>query len=279
VIWFVTIGAVAAAVTAVVATGREFLRLQQPSVPADQWTRRGPGWRQQGLSHDEIVRLLGDLELFRKLDEATVEDLASRAVVQSFERDQPILAQDTPGDQMFVLASGVVRLIARSESGEVVELARLRPPAVFGEVAVLDGGLRSASAIAVEPGTLVALSRDDLMWLLHLNPDVAHVFLGALGALVRRADRQLTDLVRFNTMGKIAKRLLELADEDTVATGLHIQRVTVAELAEMVGSPPQSVEQALHLLESRRVISTHGETIEILDPSRLRGEAESTATA
>jgi CRP/FNR family transcriptional regulator, cyclic AMP receptor protein len=113
---------------------------------------------------------------------------------------------------MFVLLDGVVKLVVRSKDGELVELVRHQPPASFGELAVLDGGPRSATAEAVEPSILLVVTRAELLRLLRPEEQVAEALLHLLGTIVRRTTRQLTDLVFLNLQGRVARQLLVLAE-------------------------------------------------------------------
>jgi CRP-like cAMP-binding protein len=222
----------------------------------------------------QIAALLAKTELFGVLEQAVLERLASRTRVRAADKGQTIFVQDEPGDRMFVLAEGAVKLVVRSAQGEVVELARHWPPASFGEVALLDGGPRSASAEAVERSTLVVVTRDDLIGLLRSDIQVADATLKSLGAMVRRADRLVTDLVFLDLPGRVARRLLELAEAPAgESRGLRTRRLTQTELANMVGGSRQSVNLALHTLEERGCIRLVGLTIELLDPDELRRRA------
>jgi CRP-like cAMP-binding protein len=179
-----------------------------------------------------------------------------------------VFVQDEPGDRMYVLAEGVVKLFVASRNGGIVELVRHRPPAAFGEVALLDGGPRSASAEAVERSTLLVVTRSELLRLLRAEDQVAEALLSTLGAMVRRTTRQVSDLVFLDLQGRIAQQLLALAaDGDGTA---RTRRVTQAELATMVSGARQTVNQALRSLESRGYIRSAGRVFEILDREQLR---------
>jgi CRP/FNR family transcriptional regulator, cyclic AMP receptor protein len=173
---------------------------------------------------------------------------------------------------MYVLAEGAVKLFVASRDGGIVELVRHRPPATFGEVALLDGGPRSASAEAVERSTLLVVTRAELLRLLRAEDQVAEALLRTLGTIVRRTTRQVSDLVFLDLQGRIARQLLALAtDGDGMA---RTRRVTQAELASMVGGARQTVNQALRSLESRGYIRADGRSFEILDRRRLEHLAE-----
>jgi CRP/FNR family transcriptional regulator, cyclic AMP receptor protein len=210
--------------------------------------------------------LLGRVEPFRGLDERarlTMVEHASRRVI---DKGQMLFWQDDPAEAMFVLLEGSVRLLVYSRDGELIELHRHDAPATFGELAVLDGGRRSASAEAVERSTLLAVTRPELLHLLRSDEQVAEALLSTLGAMVRRTTRQVSDLAFLSLQGRVAAKLLDLAEPDQART----RRITQVELATMVGGARQTVNQALRSLESRGYIRSAGRMFEILDREQLR---------
>ena len=216
--------------------------------------------------------VLARTELFGGIDGAARRRIAEHVAERVVERGQCVFVQDEPGDRMYVLAEGAVKLFVASRDGGIVELVRHRPPATFGEVALLDGGARSASAEAVERSTLLVVTRAELLRLLRTEDQVAEALLRTLGTIVRRTTRQVSDLVFLDLQGRIARQLLALAaDGDGMA---RTRRVTQAELASMVSGARQTVNQALRSLESRGYIRADGRSFEILDRRRLEHLAE-----
>jgi CRP/FNR family transcriptional regulator, cyclic AMP receptor protein len=235
-----------------------------------------PSLGTEAMDTDQVTELLGRTELFRPLDERSRREVAAVATQTTFAKGQTIFVQDEPGDRMFVLAEGAVKLVVRSRHGEVVELARHRPPAVFGEVALLDGGPRSASAEAIEPSLLLGIARAKVIELLRSDSGVVDALLRSLGELVRRANRQATDLVFLDLQGRVARKLLELAEAPGTSGGtvLDQRAFTQTELAHMVGGVRQTVNLALRSLERRGLIRVSEGKIEILELDRLRRRAD-----
>jgi CRP/FNR family transcriptional regulator, cyclic AMP receptor protein len=210
--------------------------------------------------------LLGRVEPFRGLDEGarlTIVEHASRRVV---DKGQMLFWQDDPGEAMFVLLEGSVRLVVRSREGGVIELHRHDAPAVFGELALLDGGPRSASAEAVERCALLVVTRPVLLRLLRSEEQVAEALLRMLGAIVRRTTLQVSNLAFLSLQGRVAAKLLDLVEPGQDRT----RRVTQVELATMVGGARQTVNQTLRSLQERGVILADGRSFVILDHEKLR---------
>jgi CRP/FNR family transcriptional regulator, cyclic AMP receptor protein len=214
------------------------------------------------------AEVLARTELSRGVDEAARRRIAERAAERIVERGGSVFVQDEPGDRMYVLAAGAVKLYVSSRDGAVIELARHHPPAVFGELALLDGGPRSASAEAVERSTLLVVGRDELLWLLHSDEKVAEALLRVLGTMVRRTTRQLTDRAFLDLRGRVARQLL-LAEDGNGERAITRQ-VTQGELATMVGGARQSVNQELKSLESSGYIRAVGRAFALLNREQLQ---------
>ena len=214
--------------------------------------------------------LLGRVEPFQALDERARLTVVEHANRRTVDKGQMVFWQDDPGEAMFVLLEGTVKLTVCSRDGELIELHRHAAPAIFGELALLDGGPRSASAEAVERSTLLVVTRPELLRLLRSDEQVAEALLSTLGAMVRRTTRQISDLAFLSLQGRVAAKLLDLTEPD----GARTRRVTQVELATMVGGARQTVNQALRSLESRGYIQADGRSFEILDRRRLEHLAE-----
>jgi CRP/FNR family cyclic AMP-dependent transcriptional regulator len=221
----------------------------------------------------QVAALLAKTTLFCGLDGQACLQLAERTTQRVYRPGQVVFVQDEPGDRLFVVAEGAVKLLIRSANGGAVELARIWPYDVFGEVALLDGRPRSASAEAVEHSVLIAVARDELIRLLRANEVVVDALLQSLGRLVRRANRQSTDLIFLDLRGRVAKKLLELGTAGGAAQGRLHRRITQGDLAQMVGGARQTVNQVLRQFEERGWISMTNRTIEIVECEGLERHA------
>jgi CRP/FNR family transcriptional regulator, cyclic AMP receptor protein len=218
------------------------------------------------LDANTAAMLLGRVEPFRGLDEQARLAMVEHATRRVVDKGQMVCWQDDPGDAMFVLLEGSVKLVVCSRDGELIELHRHDAPATFGELALLDGGPRSASAEAVARSTVLVVTRPELLALLRNNDQVAEALLRTLGAIVRRTTRQISDLAFLSLQGRVAAKLLDLTAPGQDRT----RRITQVELATMVGGARQTVNQALRSLESRGYIRSAGRMFEILDREQLR---------
>jgi CRP/FNR family transcriptional regulator, cyclic AMP receptor protein len=210
--------------------------------------------------------LLGRVEPFRVMDEQARLAMVDQAGFRVVDKGQMVFWQGEEGDAMFVLLDGAVKLIVRSRDGEVMELHRHDAPATFGELAVLDGAPRSASAEAVERATLLVVTRRQLLHLLRDDEQVAEALLRTLGEIVRRTTRQVSDLAFLDLQGRVAAKLLDLVEPAQGRT----RPITQVELARMVGGARQTVNQVLRSLQARGIILAEGRSFLILDAEKLR---------
>jgi CRP-like cAMP-binding protein len=222
----------------------------------------------------EMTWLLGRTPLFRRLDEATRGDIVTGGQWRVLEKGSTVFAQGQAVDRLFVLLRGVVKQVVHSPRGDVVELARLRSPATFGEVAALDGLPSSASAEAVTDCVLLSVTAERMRCLLRADADMRIALLHQFGELVRQANRLAIDRVFLPTTDRVVRKLLDLYDADEVGGP---QYVTQTELAHMVGGVRQTVNQVLRQLEGRQWIKVAHGQVEILKPDELRRRINSRA--
>lgn len=222
---------------------------------------------------DQATALLRRTQLFGDLDGETLGRLASRAVERPFRKGQLIFYEGDAGDSLLVIVEGLVKVFVTSESGEEMVLVTLRSPETFGELALIDGGPRSASAEVLEPTKVLALTRATLLDVMRERPALAESLLRSLGGVVRRLTEQASDLVFLDLHGRVAKLLVALADERGLTQGAEILldlHMTQSDLAGMVGGSRQSVNQILRSFERRGYIEFRGRQVLLKHPELLR---------
>ena len=224
---------------------------------------------------EAAVELLRRTRLFAGLDQPRLRALAERSVERSFPRHGRLFFQGDPGNGLFVVASGLVKVVVTSEDGEEMVLVTLGPGEALGELAVVDGGPRSAAAEALEPTSALLITRPVVLELAARDPALTEALLQALGGLLRRLTEQASDLVFLDLPGRMAKLLAGLAAERGTATaeGIELDAIlTQTDLAGMVGASRQSVNQILQGFARRGYLQVRGRRIVIhrLDLVRRR---------
>lgn len=231
------------------------------------------------MKDEASIEILRQSTLFSRLSDDALQVVAEAAAERSVPRANAIFFEGDPGDAFFVIASGSVKVYVTSVDADEMVLATLLPGDSLGEVTVLDGGPRSASAETLEDTQLLAFSRSTLLTLMQEHPAIADDLLRAMGQMVRRLTHQAADFVFLDLEGRVAKALLSFAEQrgDTDAENGSVQldlALTQADLGRMVGGSRQRVNQVLRGLEDRGYVEVEGRTVRIIDVPRLQRRAK-----
>src|SRR5688500_9529096 len=170
------------------------------------------------------VEALARCPLFENASADMLEPLANRLRRRRFRRNEVIFHQGDPGHSLHIVASGAAKVLLPSAEGEEAIIATLRPGDFFGELALLDGATRSASAAALEPTETLVLPRAVLMDLLGTVPGLGDRLLVGLARELRRLTRQVEELHFLDLAGRLAMRLTRLAQEAQPDTSGRISR-------------------------------------------------------
>ncbi len=223
-----------------------------------------------------LAALLSRTSLFHGIEPEVIEAVAHQGHERSFGRGQTIFLEGQPSDAFYIVAEGTVKVFVHSDRGEQMVFATLRPPEALGDVALFDGGPRSASAEATEPTRLVVFPLSTMEALAERDARVSRALLRAAGTLLRRLSVQTADLVFLDLEGRVAKVLALSAGRrrsDGSEPLLLDLGLTQSELGAMVGGSRQSVNQSLHALSDRGFISIEGRSVVVHDLDALRRRA------
>lgn len=202
--------------------------------------------------------------LFAALPIPAIEDLTQRVTVRRITAHHTVVSQDEPGDSMFIIMSGRVKVVIFGENGREVTLSILRPGDAFGEMALFDGESRSANCIANEQTTLLVLSREDLIRHLASHPRTALNLLGEMARRLRRADESIAQLALCDVNERLIHQLVTLAKEEGTEApdGLLVRRrPTQQELANMIGSCRETISRAFNQLARDGLIIPRGRSM------------------
>ena len=202
--------------------------------------------------------------LFQSLPLDAIEDLTQRVAVKRVSAQTTVVTQDEPGDSMYVIMSGRVKVVIFGENGREVTLSILRPGDGFGEMSLFDGGARSADCIAVEPTALLCLSRDDLLLHISNHPRTSLNLLGEMARRLRRADDAIAQLALCDVNERLIRRLISLAEEEGTESpeGVLVRRrPTQQELANMIGSCRETISRAFNQLARDGMIIPRGRSL------------------
>jgi CRP/FNR family cyclic AMP-dependent transcriptional regulator len=188
-------------------------------------------------------------------------------------RNETILRAGAAGEEVVVVLDGRVKLSAYGPDRREVVIALRGPGELLGEMAALGGQRRTATAVAVDDVEVGFLHADELRDFLHGHPDAALVMIRMLVRRLSEATRDVVDLATRDSVGRIAKRLLELAAEHgtPAAGGTRIElSLSQDELARWTGATRETVSRALRLMRQLGWVATDHRTVTVLDPAALR---------
>lgn len=218
-----------------------------------------------------IAEQLRRVPLFGHLDEAEMTRVSQATREKSYPKNSVILFEDDPGDALYAVLSGQVKVVLIGEDGREVILSILKAGDFFGEMALIDDQPRSAHVIATEDSNLVVLRREDFWKCLEEMPRIALGLLQALSRRLRRADDKIGGLVLLDVNGRVARLLLELADEQD---GKQIPRtITHHTIAQMIGSSRETVSRTIRELADRGLIEVSRKAIAIRERAGLEALA------
>ena len=210
---------------------------------------------------------LRHVPLFSHLSELELARVLAAARTRTHTRNSIILFENDPGDALFVVLAGEVKVVLAGEDGREVILSILKEGDFFGEMALIDDRPRSATVVATADSILLVLRRADFQACLEENPRIAFGLLQELSRRLRLADDKIGALVLLDVNGRIARLLLTLADEHD---GLSVPRtVTHHTIAQMIGSTRETVTRTLREMQERGLVRITKDRISVLDRAGL----------
>lgn len=223
--------------------------------------------------HDEVLL---SAPLFEGLDEVSAGHLRDAMTRRTIPRGHVVFREGQPGDRLFVVLDGKVKISRSASDGRENMLALLGPGELFGELSLFDPGPRTATATALTDATLASLDHEELRPWLRARPEVGEQLLAALAQRLRRTNAAMADLVFSDVPGRVAKALLDLAGRfgSETADGTRVQHdLTQEELAQLVGASRETVNKALADFATRGWLRLDGRSVVLMNRDRLARRA------
>lgn len=224
-------------------------------------------------SESGALDFLPTISLFAELDQGQLDMVASRINKRSFAPGVTLFHQGMPGMMLYMIESGSVRLISIGRTGQELTLNVLGPGEIFGELSILDGEQRSATALTLGSTQVWLLSQADLKEFMREYPPVNQAMLQILVERVRATARRLEAMTFQDVLGRLSFELLSLAercgkpcDEGTEIT----IPLTQVDLATMVGATRESVNKAVSVLRSKDLVEVDGTRWILQDQSGMQ---------
>ena len=224
---------------------------------------------QRSMVLDEVKleryrNLLAATAIFRGCTPQAIDDLVRRIQVRTRPAETIVVAEGEPGDSLFVLAGGKVKVALFGENGRELTLSELKPGDFFGEMSLLDNRPRAANVVALEDTTLLVLSREAFVQHLKTNPQTALNLLAEMTRRLRRADETIANLALHDVESRLTRTLERLAKEEgeQTDTGLLLRRrPTQQDLANMVGSCRETISRTFTSMIKRGLIVPRGRAL------------------
>ena len=203
-------------------------------------------------------------------EQQALEQIATR---RSYPRGSIVYHRGEDAGSVFVLIEGRVKVSAPALDGREAVLGFRGPGDLVGELGAIDGRPRSASVAALEPVTALACARSDFRALVDSSPPVSAALLRVVVERLRHADAERADFGAHDVLGRVARRLCELADRfgDEGENGIEITLpLSQEELAGWCGASREAVSKALTTMRSLGWIETRRRAVVITDVAQLR---------
>ncbi|HWV43277.1 Crp/Fnr family transcriptional regulator [Pseudorhodoplanes sp.] len=207
--------------------------------------------------------------IFGILGQDLITQLRAHARVRNVERGTTVFAKGDPGSSLFAILEGQVKVISFSEHGKYAVFNILTAGDIFGEIALLDGGERTADVIAITDCKLLVIERRDFMPLLNTRPEVAQKLIEMLCKRLRNTSRQVEEVMFLDLSAKLARTLLRLGNggrEPRIA-------LTQSEVAQLIGASRESTNKQLRDWENLKWIRLERGEIVLIDTASLETAA------
>jgi CRP/FNR family cyclic AMP-dependent transcriptional regulator len=232
-----------------------------------------------------MIGVMGEIlrrtNLCHGLGSSDLEILASQFELITVSRGQILFHEGDPGDNLYIVVSGKVKLSKHSAAGRENLITLMGPTDQFGELSLFDTDPHAATGKVVDDGQLARLSKLALQEWAEACPTIALQLLNQMARRQRRANSMLTDLIYVDVPGRLAKQLVQLADRFGSAEGSHVRvfhGLTQEELAHLVGASREHVSGVLMEFAARGWIQVESRSVVIIDHARLTRRALMSST-
>lgn len=213
--------------------------------------------------------LLGGHPFFKDLHRRLIEKIDAHAVARKVKAGTVLFRKGDEGSNIYAVLSGMVRITTGSTGGKDAIFGLVLPGEIFGEIAVLDGGARSADAVAVGPCELIIINRRDFIPLLYEFPALGVRFIELLCGRLRHSSEQVEDIVFLDLPLRLAKVILYLHNRIPPTKAQKTIRITQRELSQMIGASRESTNKQLRSWEHAKILTMSRGTLVLLAPSAL----------
>jgi CRP/FNR family cyclic AMP-dependent transcriptional regulator len=219
------------------------------------------------------IELLHSVPLFSDLEQGELERFSRVAVPRAFPAATRVFHEGDHSDACYIVRSGSFRVTREHSDGRAITLATLGPKDIFGELAMLDGEVRSASVEALVDGELLALPAGEVRALLGRHPEITVKLIAALVRRLRTANERISRQSFQTVPSRVAGVLSQLVAEESPQRPDEVGEVTIrmnqADLAQLAGTSRESVSRFLADLERAGIVRPGRGRVTVLNPAKL----------
>lgn len=218
------------------------------------------------------AELLARVPLLADLEAGELERIAQVAIPRSFPKGARVFHEGDRSDACYVIRDGEVRVTREHSDGRAIALATLGPGELVGELAMLDGCVRSASVEALTDIELLAVSAADMRGLMERNAEITTKLVIALAQRLRETNERISRQSFQTVPSRVAGVLSQLVSADSAEQGRDgvTIRMNQVDLAQLAGTSRESVSRFLAILERAGVVRVGRGRVTVLEPPRLR---------
>jgi CRP/FNR family cyclic AMP-dependent transcriptional regulator len=212
--------------------------------------------------------VLREHPIFRVLGPDLIERLASYAHTKTVAAGTTIFARGDAGASLFAVCAGTVKIINRSLDGKDAVFNLINVGEIFGEIALLDGGPRTADALAMTDCELMLIDRREFVPLVESRPDIALRLIEVLCGKLRHTSEQIEDMMFLDLPARLAKTLLRLAGNAKLSSQGRVT-ITQREIGQIIGMSRESTNKQLRVWEERKWLRLERGGVVVLSPDPL----------
>jgi CRP-like cAMP-binding protein len=214
---------------------------------------------------------------FDELDPDSREAIRAQSLTRRYPKGSLLFAEADPAHEVLVITAGAVKVVVTAASGREVVLDVLEAGELLGEMSAIDGGQRSATALALGPVEVLAVSQRAFVALLDGHPALARKLLSLLTARIRGADRRQLEFGANDALGRVCQRLVELSRRYGFDEGdgrvVLVAPLSQQDLASWAGLSREAVVKGLRALRTLGWVESDGRRLVIVDPQALSRRA------
>ena len=212
--------------------------------------------------------------IFADLESEAFDQLCRYAKHTTLKRGAALFAKGDPGLSLYAVISGSVKMSISSADGRSAILNIIGSGEIFGEIALLDGGVRSSDAIANTNCELFVIDRREFIPFVRSQPALAMKFIELLCGRLRRTSDQVEQIILQNLPGRLASALIRLSEKHKLEPAGRTIAITQQEISEMVGMTRESINKQLRAWAARSWVRLEHGAIVVLKDEQIRQLAE-----